>query len=148
MMSGEQDEVVIIRRRLTAARDDVFNAWTNAEGMGAWMCPGAIVSADVQLDPRVGGALRIVMRTATEAFEHWGEFTIVEPPAKLAFTWCAKATDFEATLVTVELFEAGAGLCDLVLTHERIQRAGARDQYRRGWAQIINRLQAHLLEHH
>jgi uncharacterized protein YndB with AHSA1/START domain len=146
MMTGEQDEVVIIRRRLAARREEVFKTWTDAEGMGAWMCPGAIISADVQLDPRVGGALRIVMRTATEVFEHWGEFTIVEPPAKLAFTWCAKATDFEPTLVTVELFEAGTSHCDLVLTHEGMRRAGARDQYRGGWAQIISRLQAHLLE--
>jgi uncharacterized protein YndB with AHSA1/START domain len=140
-------QAVIVRRRMAASRREVFNAWTDAEGMRIWMCPGDIVSATVQLDPRVGGAFRIVMQSATTAFEHWGEFTVVDPPSKLAFTWYAKATDFQPTLVTVELYDAGNDQCDLVLTHERFQRPAVGDQYRGGWGQIVTRLSAYLQEH-
>jgi len=140
MTSPGDAETIVVRKRIAATRDEVFRAWTDVEGMRAWMCPGDIVSAVVQLDPRVGGTLRVVMHSATHVFEHWGEFTVVEPPAKLAFTWCAKATDFHPTLVTVELFETEDGHCDLVLTHEGFPRPDARDGYRGGWEQIVSRL--------
>jgi uncharacterized protein YndB with AHSA1/START domain len=142
--SPEEPEAVIIRRRIAASRDEVFDAWTDAEGMRLWMCPGDIVSTVVHLDARVGGALRVVMQGATGTSEHWGEFTTVDRPVKLAFTWCAKATDFVPTLVTVELFEAANGQCDLVLKHEKFLRPDAREQYRGGWGQIVTRLEAFL----
>ena len=143
-MLPEETETIVIRRRIAASRDEVFDAWTDPAGMQSWMCPGDIVSAAVDLDPRVGGALRVVMRSATGVYEHWGEFTVVDRPAKLAFTWCAKNTDFVPTLVTVELFVAPNGHCDLVLTHERLQRRDAKEQYRGGWGQIVARLDSFL----
>ena len=147
MRDSDDGEALVVRKRIAATRDEVFKAWTEADAMGVWMCPGDIVSAVVELDPRVGGALRIVMRSATDAFEHWGEFLTVEAPSKLAFTWCAKATDFRPTLVTVELFDTADGQCDLVLTHERFPRRDARDRYRDGWPQIVARLDAFLQTH-
>src|SRR5262249_35822423 len=101
-----EGEAIVLRRRIPASRDEVFAAWIDGDGMRAWMCPGDITSADVQLDPRVGGALRILMHGPNGSYEHWGEFTAFERPSKLAFTWCAKATDFLPTLVTVEFREA------------------------------------------
>jgi len=139
-----QGEAIVLRRRIPASRDEVFAAWIDGDGRRAWMCPGDITSADVQLDPRVGGALRILMHGPNGSYEHWGEFTAFERPSKLAFTWCAKATDFLPTLVTVEFREAPDGQCDLRLTHERFPRPEPRDQYRGGWAQILIRLEIFL----
>jgi uncharacterized protein YndB with AHSA1/START domain len=133
-------EAIVIRRRIAASRHEVFDAWTDATGMRLWMCPGDIISAVVDLDARVGGSLRVVMQGPAGTYEHWGEFTTIDRPRKLAFTWRAKATDFAPTLVTVELFEAPNGHCDLVLTHEKFPRPDAGDQYRGGWEQIITRL--------
>ena len=137
-------ETIVVRRRIAASREEVFDAWTDATGMQLWMCPDDIVSAVVHLDVRVGGSLRVVMHGATGAYEHWGEFTTIDRPRKLAFTWCARATDFVSTLVTVELFEAPDGHCDLVLTHEKFRRPDASEQYRGGWSQIITRLESFL----
>jgi uncharacterized protein YndB with AHSA1/START domain len=143
VLPGET-EAIIVRRRIAASRDEVFDAWTDPAGMQSWMCPGDIVSAAVDLDPRVGGSLRVVMRSATATYEHRGEFTVVDRPAKLAFTWCAENTDFLPTLVTVELFVAPNGHCDLVLKHERLPRRDATEQYRGGWRQIVTRLESFL----
>jgi uncharacterized protein YndB with AHSA1/START domain len=143
--SPEDSDAIIIRRRIAASREEVFDAWTDAEGMQLWMCPGDdIVSTVVQLDARVGGALRVIMQSPAGTYEHWGEFTTVDRPFRLAFTWRAKATDFVPTLVTVEFFEVAGGHCDLVLRHEKFPRRDARDQYRGGWGQIITRLDAFL----
>jgi uncharacterized protein YndB with AHSA1/START domain len=108
------------------------------------MCPGDIVSVDVTMDLRVGGALLITMRDRDKAYEHQGEFTIIERPTKLAFTWRAQATDFLPTLVTVELLAVSDFETDLVLTHERFPRKEVSDRYRGGWAQIVLRLDEHL----
>jgi len=142
--SQEETDAIIIRRRIAASREEVFEAWTDAAGMQLWMCPGDIVSADVHLDARVGGSLRVVMNSPTGTHEHWGVFTAIDRPSKLAFTWYAKATDFQPTLVTVELFEAPHGHCDLVLKHEKVPRPDASEQYRGGWGQIVARLESFL----
>ena len=135
---------VVIRRRLRATREELFDAWTDAEGMRAWMCPGAILSVDVQLDPRPGGTLLVIMRDATRTYEHRGEFLVVDRPSKLSFTWIAAATDHQPTVVTVEFFAIDESETDLVLTHERFPRKDASDQYRDGWSQIADRLETHL----
>ena len=89
----------------------------------------------------MGGQLVIVMRGPTESFEHRGEFTIIDRPRKLAFTWIAKSTDLHPTLVTVEFFEVTATESELVLTHLEIPRKEVSDQYQGGWKQIVGRLE-------
>jgi len=140
----EEGEAIVIRRRIPASRDAVFHAWTDGDGMKAWMCPGDIASADVQLDLRVGGTLRILMHGPNGSYEHRGEFTAVQRPSLLAFTWCAEATDFQPTLVTVQFLEAPDDQCDLLLRHERFPHPEASDRYRGGWAQIVTRLESFL----
>jgi uncharacterized protein YndB with AHSA1/START domain len=142
--AGDPGDTVVIRRRIRATREELFDAWTDPAGMREWMCPGNIVSAEVQMEPRVGGSLLIIMRGPTEAFEHRGEVTIVDPPSKLAFTWAAKSTDSHPTLVTVELLEVTATETELVLTHQEIPRKEVIDQYRGGWGQIVSRLAEHI----
>ena len=143
-MSQDQDNKVVIRRRIQATREELFDAWTDAEGMQEWMCPGDVVSAQVRLDPRVGGTLLIVMRSPTETYEHTGEYRVVERPAKLAFTWTAKNMDGQVTLVTVEFIEISGVETELVLTHENIPRKEVADRYQGGWAKIAACLEKYL----
>ena len=49
-----------IRRKLPAGAAEVFEWWTDADRLRQWMSPVGTVEAEVDL--RVGGALRIVMR--------------------------------------------------------------------------------------
>ena len=144
MTAGDGGDQVVIRRRINATRRELFDAWTDPEGMREWMCPGDTVSADVEIDPRVGGALLIIMHCPTEVVEHRGEFTIVDPPSKLAFTWIAKSTDLQPTLVTVEFFEITPTESELVLTHRPIRKKEVTDQYRSGWSQIVSRLEQYV----
>jgi uncharacterized protein YndB with AHSA1/START domain len=90
---------VVIRRRIAATPEELFDAWTDADGMRDWMCPGNIQSVEVRMEPRVGGALLIIMNDGVKTYEHRGEFSIVDRPLKLAFTWIAAATDMQQTPV-------------------------------------------------
>lgn len=131
----------MIRRLIDAPRTEVFGAWQDAEGMGEWMCPGDVVSAQADLDVRVGGKFRIVMRRPGEDIVHTGVYRTVEPPSKLVFTWIAAG--LPETLVTVEFFERGEQ-CEMVLTHELFPRSDAADRYRNGWGRIAERLSGYL----
>jgi len=144
-MNGDLDAgKVIIRKRIPATREELFDAWIDPVGMRDWMCPGNIESAEVHIEPRVGGSLLIIMRGLTGRVEHRGEFKIIERPAKLAFTWIAKATRWRPTLVTIEFLKISANETELVLTHQDIPISDVRDQYRDGWNQIIDRLRQFL----
>ena len=138
------DHSLVIRRRIAATPEELFDAWTDADGMRDWMCPGNIRSVEVRLEPRVGGSLLVIMHDADKTYEHTGEFTIVERPSKLAFTWTAAATDMHPTLVTVEFLPVGEIETELILTHERFPRKESTDQYHGGWSQIVARLDTYL----
>jgi len=137
---GFESHRLVVRKRFSVPREELFSAWTDAETMALWMCPGDIVSAEVRMDLRVGGSLLIVMRDSAGTYEHHGRFTIIDPPSKLAFTWIAAATDMQETLVTVEFFALSETESELVLTHDRFPRPDVRDRYRGGWDSILHRL--------
>lgn len=134
---------LVIRRTIPASRQEVFAEWTNPQGMRSWMCPEGVEASEVELDLRVGGSFRILMRGGGNEYEHTGVYQLIEPPARLAFTWISKSTDMLPTLVTVELFER-AGKCDLVLTHERLPSRKAVDHHKGGWQIIVGRLSDYL----
>jgi uncharacterized protein YndB with AHSA1/START domain len=135
---------VVIQRRIRATREEVFAEWLDPEGMRVWMCPGDAFAAEVRMDPRVGGALHITMRSPTQNHEHTGEFRILDRPSKLAFTWTADAMDGQITLVTIELAEASSTETDLTLTHELIPRKEVSDRYQSGWTKIVDQLEKYL----
>lgn len=100
----ERPDRLVVRKVIPVPREEVFAAWIDPESVRHWMCPGDILTAEAQLDPRVGGTYRIVMKSRTSAFDHRGEYLVVDPPSKLVFTWVSAETDNQPTIVTVELF--------------------------------------------
>jgi len=144
-MTSEEDrsDRLVVRRMIPVSREEVFAAWTDPESIRHWMCPGDILTAEAQLDPRVGGSYRIVMKDATREYDHTGEYLVVDPPSKLVFTWISKGTGLLPTLVTVELFDRG-GRCEVVLTHERLPDIEAVKRHQGGWGQILDRLAGHV----
>jgi uncharacterized protein YndB with AHSA1/START domain len=138
----ESVEALVVRRLLPAPREQVFAAWLDPESLAQWMCPGDVASARVEIDPRVGGKLRIVMMRGEKGVEHWGEYLVIEPPARLSFSWISNYTDLIPTIVTVELLDRGLRT-ELVLTHRRLPD-GKVEGHRQGWTDIVRKLEAAL----
>ena len=134
---------IVVRRRMPAPREVVFEAWIDPEGIREWMCPGDVVSAEAIVDVRVGGSFRIVMKNKDAEHVHIGTYQIVEPPAKLVFTWAGADNPGEMTLVTVEFFPYGDE-SELVLTHERFPKADLAKRYESGWGTIADKFAAYL----
>jgi len=143
----EADDRLVIRKLIPASREEVFAAWSDPQSIRHWMCPGDVILAEAQLDFRVGGRFRILMKGEREDYEHTGTYQEIEPPSRLSFTWISKGTDFKTTLVTVELFER-EGATELTLTHERFPSADRMRHHLRGWGQIADHLAQHLQKNH
>lgn len=132
-----------VERHLPAQPERVWRALTDPRALAAWFWPshfGTVVTAD----PRPGGAWRIT--AAATGLAVAGEYTVVEPPHRLAFTWRWDGEDTE-TLVTVELSPALAGTA-LVLTHERFAAEADRDDHAIGWSDCLDRLPGYLDDEH
>jgi len=133
--------VVEIHRRLPAPIGEVFRWLTEPELLGQWMTPIGTVEADVDL--RVGGRLRIVMKGDGRVIEHSGEYLEIDPPHRLVFTWVSPYTGSVPSVVTVELQAAGYAQTDLRLTHSRLPDSAAR-VHRGGWDVMLDRLDVSL----
>jgi uncharacterized protein YndB with AHSA1/START domain len=127
---------------MPAPREVVYEAWIDPQGIREWMCPGDAISAEAVLDVRVGGSYRIVMKSKEREYVHTGVYQVVEPNAKLVFTWTQEGNEV-TTLVTVE-FLARGGESELLLTHERFTQADAAQRYQSGWGTIAQKLAAFL----
>ena len=139
--AGEVGPVLVVRRRIAAQRERVFEAWLDSESLAHWMRPGNFTHAAVTVDPRVGGGFRIVMQGRPEGdVEHRGEYLAIEPPSLLSFTWISRHTDDRPTVVTIEFHERGTGT-ELVLTHRGLP-AREIEGHRQGWTDILRLLDA------
>src|SRR5262249_29425968 len=73
-----------LSRVLHAPRATVFRAWSSADPVKRWFCPGTFTIPDAKVEMRVGGAFDICMRSPAGE-EHWvrGEFAEVAPHTRL-----------------------------------------------------------------
>ena len=87
---------------------------------------------------RVGGSFRITMRAKDAIHEHVGTYQIVDPPAKLSFTWSGGNVASDITLVTVEFISHGEE-SELIITHEGLTRSDLAQRYEMGWGTIARK---------
>ena len=126
-----------IRRRLDAPVAEVFRWWTDPDRLSEWMTP--VGAAEVEVDLRVGGVLRVVMRGAGMVIQHTGEFLEIDVPRRLTFTWHSPYTGEEGSLVTVEFEPDGENATRLRLFHSKVPEHVA-GTHQAGWGTMIDRL--------
>ncbi len=130
-----------IERFIHTSREKVFEAWTNAKSISQWMRAKGVTAVNAELDPRVGGKLRLLTKGDEGDTEYTGEFRVLEPPSKLAFTSTSRDTDARPTLVTVELsedeLEAG---CQVTLTHSGFVSPEAVRKNGVAWDAVLDKL--------
>ena len=135
--------MIRLQRLLPASPQEVFDAWTDPKSLQQWFCPGTVSLASVDLDVRVGGHFRIVMRDETKDLLHTGTYREIDPPQRLVFTWRSSGTYDQETLVTVELHPRGTKT-ELVLTHERLPDASSAGKHEEGWQDVVRKLTVYL----
>jgi uncharacterized protein YndB with AHSA1/START domain len=129
-----------LKRRLNAAPEKVYAAWTDPQRLTRWFGPdnGAVTRAET--DVRVGGRFRVVFHTEDgEEHDVSGVYREVVPNERLVFTWAWRSTPERESLVTVALRPDGGGT-SLTLTHEQFFDEDARDRHEFGWTGTLDKL--------
>jgi uncharacterized protein YndB with AHSA1/START domain len=143
MTDSPQARPLVVRRTIKATADRLFAAWTDPAQLVKWWGPGPVKCSGADVDLRVGGAYRIGNKFP-DGNVLWiaGEFESIERPRKLVYSWRIEAAPPQpAERVTVEFVPNGIAT-DVVITHERIASAGAREQHRMGWEGCLDGLVA------
>jgi uncharacterized protein YndB with AHSA1/START domain len=128
------DNTLRIERTFQAPAQAVFDAWTSEEVMRRWWhAEHDWETTEAEVDLRVGGVVRVVMRNPDEDVEYGGggRYTEIEPPTRLAFTWI---WDNNATRQLIELdFEEADGVTTVRFTHSGLWDEEAVRSHEGGW---------------
>jgi len=142
---------ITITRVFDAPRAVVFKAWIDAKTLAQWWGPKGFTNPVCEIDPRVGGALRIHMRSPDGSiYPMKGEIREIVPSERLVFTNIAvdaAGNPIIDGLTTVTFADAG-GKTKLTV-HTRgsalVDYAAAYLQgMELGWTQSIDKLEAML----
>jgi uncharacterized protein YndB with AHSA1/START domain len=139
-----------LERIIEAPREAVFDAWLSAEMLRRWWPAGSDWETPVaEVEPRVGGRLRLVMRSPEgEEFGGSGEYLEIERPERLVFrwTWDGHAAHEGDQLIEVELNDGGDGTTQVLLTNRGLPDDEAKRSHREGWEASFDNLERVLTE--
>jgi uncharacterized protein YndB with AHSA1/START domain len=130
-----------IERTFQAPADKVFEAWTSEEVMRRWFhAEHDWETTEAQVDLRLGGAVRVVMRDPGKDAEYGGggTYTEIDPPTRLAFTWTWDR-DGRQTLIELDFLEAD-GATTVLLTHRNLADEESLRDHEDGWAKCLRNL--------
>jgi len=133
---------VIVNKTLPATPEEVFDAWTDADEVSAWMAGVMTDPPLVRIDARDGGTFRIDMDYKGEALPHTGEYEAVERPHRLVFSWHSRFTGKGDSVVEIVLAEKG-GQTDFTLTHSGLPEEWV-SAHQDGWAGFADELGKYL----
>jgi uncharacterized protein YndB with AHSA1/START domain len=130
-------------RVLPAPRARVFEAFTDPSELRKWWGPSGFTSPDIEIDLRVGGNYRIAMQPPDgELFYLTGEFTRVDPPSHLAYTfrWEDPDPDDVETTVTLSFRDLGDST-EVDFAQGVFATKGRHALHEQGWTDGWERLQ-------
>jgi uncharacterized protein YndB with AHSA1/START domain len=138
------DTVAEVYRRLAAAPDRVFSAFSEAGLVSRWLTPSPDVPMTVlQFDFRVGGLYRFAYHVPGGGTMFvTGAYRVIDPPTTIVFSWNIEPPDQHAGIrseVTVTITPAGSG-SDLRIRHQNLSLPGAARRHADGWQGAIDQL--------
>lgn len=137
-------ETLQLERTFQAPAQAVFDAWTSEEVLRRWFYgqPGW-ETPEAEVDLRVGGAVRIVMRNPDKGEDHGGggHYTEIDPPTRLAFTWTWDRDDeSRQTLIEID-FEGVEGTTTVRFTHTGLRDEESVRNHEDGWTTCFDNLE-------
>ena len=141
-MTDESGHVVRIERTFAAAAEDVFDAWTTPEVIRRWFIPReGWQEPSAEVDLRIGGKIQVVMRDPDgEPVAAGGEFTLIERPHRLAFTWTFEDDPSNQQMIELE-FKERDGATTVLFVNSDISEQERRDQQYDGWSTCFDEME-------
>ncbi len=146
-MNAPNDRILRLERVFDADPQTVFEAWVNPDWLAQWWGPEGIAIPELSLDVREGGAWTTTMHS--RAMGHRtvsGNYRVVDPPNRLAFSWAWDGDDGargHETEIDIR-FERHGGGTRVKLVQQIFARSEDRDNHAGGWQSSFNCLEAFL----
>jgi uncharacterized protein YndB with AHSA1/START domain len=137
-----ENKTLRIQRTFQAPAEAVFDAWTSEEVLRRWwQTERGFETSEAEVDLRVGGDVRVVMRDPDKDVEYGGggKYTEIDPPTRLAFTWLWDG-DTRRTLIEID-FEETDGATTVRFSHSDLWDEEALRSHDDGWTKIFNNLE-------
>ena len=144
-MSEGSGHAARIERTFAASAEDAFDAWTSPEVMRRWFhCGPDWDTPEVEVDLRVGGKVRLVMRRPDGIeVEARGEFTLIDRPHRLVMTWTFDDDPSNEQLIELS-FSESEGSTTVVMVNSGISTDERRDAQDAGWHGCFEELEREL----
>jgi uncharacterized protein YndB with AHSA1/START domain len=138
----DETATVRIERTFEAPAEDVFDAWTSPEVIGRWFKPmEGWREASAEVDLRVGGTVRVVMHGPDGREVHaGGEYTLIERPHRLAFTWTFDDYPDNQQMIELEFTEDGDATNVVFVNTDISDEERRRSQYE-GWSTCFDEIE-------
>src|ERR671937_2387959 len=142
-MTEHREQVLRIERTFDAPVERVFEAWTSEEGLRRWLHGRpSMETPTAEVDLRVGGRIRIVMRDPSDGTEAGatGEYAVVDPPHRLVFTWVWDDEPDRPQLIELQFSERG-GATSVLMTNSAIPTDDQLKGQDAGWNKCYDNLE-------
>jgi len=131
---------ITVTRQIAAPRAALWALWTTPARMREWwgVSEGAELF-DCVTEPWPGGTLRYAMRPRAggPAERVAGVFDLVEPPARLGFTWIWQGGGEPVATHATVTFEEQDGMTHVTITHRGQPSARVAEIHRQGWTHML-----------
>ena len=146
-MTGDPDGLILhLETVLQAPKESVFAACVEPKRLAEWWGPADFTTLSVDLDVREGGRYRITMQPPDgEAFHLRGEYSQIDPPRRLVYTfeWEEPDPDDQETVVTLSFLDDREGT-KLVLDQGPFATEARHALHEAGWTETLGRLERFL----
>jgi uncharacterized protein YndB with AHSA1/START domain len=132
-----------IERTYVAPAERVFEAFTSEEVMRRWWHPAPDWDTpEASVDLRVGGRVRVVMRDpeTDTRYGGGGEYTEIDPPRRLAFTWIWDDDRAQVRQLIEIDFEEDDGVTVVRFTHSDLWSEESVRSHNEGWSAAFDNL--------
>ncbi|MBC8988103.1 SRPBCC domain-containing protein [Pedobacter sp. N36a] len=109
-----------VSRHFSVSAEDVFDAWLNTAMVGRFMFGPEVRDEKIvslHSDPKVGGSFSYIVRREEDQVDHIGEYTEINRPLHLAFTWAVRSDSPDHSEIVIDIIPNSTG-AELTLTQK------------------------------
>ena len=144
-MSDAETPAVQVERLLPASPGVVYDEWLDPESLSDWMCPRPAKATHIELDPTIGGRLRIDVEEDGLPFTVSGCYVELDRPRLVSFTWsCSTWPDPRVESLVTVTFEPRGDNETFMTIHHALLPPDLIERHQSGWDHIAEQLEVEL----
>lgn len=149
MSANMADNELLITRSFNAPASLLFRLWSEPEHFSKWIGPESFVCPEVEIDFRVGGSYKALIRSSNNG-DNWfgGVYREIDPGKRIefTFTWHNDGPSAGVETVITVTFEERSGKTIQTFHQRPFLNAERRDSHRGGWNSTFNKLDAYAIK--